>query len=124
MCFRPRHRVSAAANFCSCFFDGGHAVDGHTLHAERPAFLSHSKGSMQLAATGRPVDRVAWGRGRPGGVNLGRGGVPTNRSRREYHRYRECPQSKGRCRRSQFRIATVHRSLHPPLRATAPEPGR
>lgn len=57
-------------------FDGGNRIDGRTVHADRKDFLNRISGFAELLdEEGRVLDRVAWGKGQAGGVNLGRGGV-------------------------------------------------
>ncbi len=62
--------------FLLVVFDGENRVEGRTVRADRREFLNRVSGSVELVdGGGRSLDRVAWGVGQAGGVNLGRGGV-------------------------------------------------
>lgn len=54
-------------------FDGADGVEPGLVHAA-PGFLE-AAGMVELRSAGALLDRVAWGRGHPGGVRLSRGGV-------------------------------------------------
>lgn len=72
----PKTPRVGQGEFVLLVFDGGNRADGRTVHADRTAFLDPVSGSVELTdSEGRVVDRLAWGRGQAGSVNLGRGGA-------------------------------------------------
>jgi len=66
----------APGTFFLIVFDGQHKIDGLTLHADRADFLNPTSGWVALSGkNGAELDRVAWGNGQVGSVNLSPGGV-------------------------------------------------
>jgi len=68
--------VLAPGAFFLIVFDGQDKIDGLTLHADRTDFLNPTSGWVALAGKdGAPLDRVAWGDGQVGPVELSPGGI-------------------------------------------------
>jgi hypothetical protein len=66
----------APGAFFLIVFDGQDNIDGLTLHADRTDFLSSTSGWVALTGKdGVPLDRVAWGDGQVGPVELSPGGI-------------------------------------------------
>jgi hypothetical protein len=66
----------APGTFFLIVFDGQDKLDGLTLHANRTGFLNPTSGWVALTGKdGAQLDRVAWGDGQVGQVNLSGGGV-------------------------------------------------
>lgn len=62
--------------FLLILFDGTNIVEDKTIHASQSGFLNPESGFIELyASDGTLLDRVAWGSGQAGAVNLSRGGV-------------------------------------------------
>ena len=59
-------------------FDGREGIEGTTVHASPASFLALD-GWVELDGDGGLLDKVAWGHGQPGAVNVGGGGrVPSH----------------------------------------------